>query len=36
MIGSVLGKLLSVLSWLITGLAAVNEGAKTLGYDFIN
>ena len=27
-------KLLSLLTWLITGLSAVNEGAKLFGYDF--
>ena len=31
---SSLGKGLSVVSWLVTGLSAVNEGLRPLGYDF--
>ena len=33
---SSLGKFVSAASWLITGLVAVNEGAKAFGYDFYN
>ncbi|MDR3550003.1 MAG: hypothetical protein P4L31_01200 [Candidatus Babeliales bacterium] len=34
MMRSALGKGLSVVSWLVTGLSAVNEGLRPFGHDF--